>query len=57
MIHFFIVFVEGGGSFSIANKNTGTKTGTVLYYEQDSDGEEGGPDDEIEREGPLVFRS
>ena len=57
MIRFLIVSGEGGGGIFGRQQNTGTGTGTVLYKEQYPDGEDGDPDDGIEREGPLVFRS
>ena len=58
MIRFLIVLGEGGGGRIFGRQqNTGTGTGTVPYKEQYSDGDQGDPDDEIEREGPLVFWS
>ena len=58
MIRFVIVLGEGrGGAFLVANKIRVPEPVPVLYKEQYSDGEEGGPDDKIKREGPLDFWS
>ena len=57
MIRFLIVPGKGEGAFLVANKIRVPEPVPVLYKEQYSDGEEGDPDDEIEREEPLDFWS